>query len=153
MDSYDQTAIAFILNVNNIAIIKKELIEFIKQVETDDRLYLYNESGLCFDQKSHAVAHLASYSSKLSMQDLIKDAIAALNYEDFSCGLIHKNIFIISDNVDVDSYSIKKMLNRCALEKCAVHIFETAKYFETSHKLETFDGLGNVLSKLYREII
>ena len=152
--TYNQKAIAIVLNINgvdNISLVKRELVDFIKQVETDDRLYLYNETGLCSEKKSEIIAILAAYNFNTPFQNLIKDAIASLNFEDFSCGQLDKHIYILNDSLSFDSYHINKMLGRCKIEKCKVHILETTNYFEDSCKLTTFEELSVILSKLYKE--
>ncbi len=152
MHGYDQKAIALILNINkfgNIALVKNQIVELIRELETDDKIYIFNPSGLCFEKKGEAVAALANYQMTLVLEDLIRDALAALEFEDFSCGQVDKHIYFISDNTDFNEYHVNKLLKRCEKNRCQICFFETIKYFKED-ALENFDDLSIKLIQTYK---
>jgi hypothetical protein len=110
--TYVEKAIALVLDLHqreHICQAKLELIEFLKLVESDDKVYLHHADQCCFDKRGKAIACLSSYKpSKHLLPVLIKEAGAVLATE------IHcdKTIYVISDDVPTYPLSRLKVCNK-----------------------------------------
>lgn len=154
MQSYKQKIIGIVLNIKNklnIAALKRELIEFFKILETDDKLYLLNPSGLSFEKRGKAVSCLSQYNfhDNLPMHLLLRDAIAALNVEPFDASKI---ICVISD-CDFDKYQVEKMLGLAHRSGIKIVGYEMNEEFgricPSAQSLENFDKMSEILFAFY----
>lgn len=127
MENYNQKVLAFVLNLKhskNIANLKTELITFLKKFESDDKVYIYNNTGISFEKSSNAVAELARYDfeASLPLYDLIRDAVAALEFE----ASLTKILVVINDT-PYDNYQVSKLIRIAKNAECEVYFFEVGK--------------------------
>ena len=140
MENYNQKIVALVLNVRkpvNIPVLQIELIEFLKKFDSDDKVYIYNNSGNSYSKSSKAVAELSRYDfeGSLPLYDLMRDAISAL---DFETGL-DKILFIFNDS-PFDPFQVSKMLRIAAKSECKLSFFEIGSPAEVE-SFRTVPGL------------
>ena len=114
------------LNKSNFLKLKVKLIDFIKQTQTDDRIYIKNELQDIFFNRGKAVACLANYKCGESVPGLMRDAIEAsqFEYQEF-----RRIMYIFSDK-ESDSFQLGKMLKQA----------ETANFEVYFKDWENFDA-------------
>ncbi len=151
--NYNQKIIAFALNLKqskNVNVFKTEMIEFLKKFESDDRIYIYNNSGDSFAKSSGVVAELSRYDFEgdLPFYDLLRDAIFALDFE----SQLDKVLFVFNDSY-YDVYQVSKMMRMAENMDCEVHFFEVGRKpkIENSTVLPNLEGLSSILCGLYKK--
>lgn len=172
MENYNQKIVALVLNVKkpvNIICLQKELIEFLKKFESDDRVYIYNNSGMSFSKGSKAIAELARYDfdGMLPLYDLMRDAISALEFESSL-----DKILIVFNDAEADQFQVNKMLRRVkTMVDAKTYFFEigTPSEIESRRKnadtynlekaaemegfqmVEDLTGLAQKLNEIYKD--
>jgi hypothetical protein len=147
MENYNQKVLAFVLNLKdskNIANLKTELVTFLKKFESDDKVYIYNNTGISFEKSSNAVAELARYDfeANLPLYDLIRDAIAALEFE-----VSLTKILVVVNDTPYDNYQVSKLVRIAKNAECEVHFFEIGTPEEVESYRKTLENSDYNLNK------
>ena len=144
---------AFALNLKkqkNIVPFKVEMVKFLKRFEADDRVYIYNDSGVTFAKGGAAVAGLSRYNfgGDFPFHDLLRDAIFALDFEP----QLDRILFIFNDS-PFDVYQISKMVKIADSVDCEMYFFEINRkpQIEGCTVLPNLEGLSARLYELYKK--
>lgn len=148
--NYTPKAFAFVLNLKkNISIVKKQLIDFIQNIESDDKIYVQNKFEIVFEKRGQAIASLNfyRYDPNYLLHLKMRDALAAIS---FSCEDHEKIVYIISDNFDFDDYQFQKVVNLCEKLECKLVFISNKECNYENVKcvvLENFENLKLILEE------
>ena len=133
MEGYQSKIVAFVLNVNNKCLTKKEIIEFLKYFEADDKSYVYNKDKQICLKRGKIVSFISSYdfNNKLTLLDLVKDSTSILSNELY----LERHLYLITEN------SINNQLDR-------INQF-ISKHNINLHVFNLKEGLNQELNKVY----
>lgn len=153
MINYKTKTIGFVFDLRKndaIITIKKELVDFIKQIEVSDSAYIYNESGLCFPKLSQTTRALGNYvfSKSPSIPMLLRDALTAMVLE---TNAEKKTVYVFSDGEFQDMYHMQKIMKIAERSGCRVLFFCLKEQPGlTVTVLESFNEIGKLLQEDYK---
>ncbi len=133
MESYQSKIVAFVLNVNNKCLAKKEIIEFLKYFEADDKSYVYNKDKQICLKRGKIVSFISSYdfNNKLTLLDLVKDSALILSNELY----LERHLYLITE------WSVDEQIDR-------INQF-ISKHNINLHVFNLKEGLNQELNKVY----
>jgi hypothetical protein len=151
---YNPIVIGLVLNIEkDISKVKKQLIDVIKDLEADDRGYVYHPDNLeILKHSGPVVASIANYihPKDFDIEIALKQTLILAGMEDDDS---KKHVFVIVDDYEEDwTYRLNKAIKMNEREECGCKIYFIGLDCEVPLP-NSYDIDLNDLSKLIKEKI